>query len=98
MIFPPLGGSGKMSKSCPREAYLSRMGRTKDPTGSKQYGYTDGGPGRRGEGKNLIVSKENQILVGPHFPREKQILSSWEKEAKNSKPNLRIKLLSCIPL
>lgn len=87
-----------MSKSCPREAYLSRMGRTKDPTGSKQYGYTDGGPGWWGEGKNLIVSKENQILVGPHFPREKQILSSWEKEAENSKPNLRIKLSPCIPL
>ena len=95
MIFPPLGGSGKMSKSHPREACLSRMGRTKDPTSSKQYGYTDGGPG--GE-KNLIVSKENQILVGPHFPGEKQMLSSWEKEAESRKPNLRIKLSPCIPL
>ena len=48
--------------------------------------------------KNLIVSKENQILVGPHFPGEKQMLSSWEKEAESSKPNLRIKLSPRIPL
>ena len=48
-----------MGKSCPREACLSRMERTKDPTSSKQYGYTDGGPGEKKKESHSLQGKPN---------------------------------------
>lgn len=51
-----------------------------------------------GQKQILIVSEENHILVGPHFPGEEQMPNPQEEEAESSKPDLMIKLLPSIPL
>ena len=51
-----------------------------------------------GQKQILIVSEENHILVGSHFPGEEQMPNPQEEEAESSKPDLMIKLLPSIPL